>query len=135
MKRETAANFTRLAAIVVAILALALVPAALAGQGGKGKGKPSDRPTTAQLSFSASQVAVGQQYQVNGSGFGAYAYVSVGARYPNANIWWGGYANAQGQVSIPFTAVSAGQIVHEGHERMSNGQFSLRASATLTVTG
>ena len=135
MKRETAANFTRLAAIVVAILALALVPAALAGQAGKGKGKPSDRPTTAQLSFSASQVAVGQQYQVNGSGFGAYAYVSVGARYPNANIWWGGYANAQGQVSIPFTAVSAGQIVHEGHERMSNGQFSLRASATLTVTG
>ena len=135
MKRETAANFTRLAAIVVAVLALALVPAALAGQGGKGKGKPSDRPTTAQLSFSASQVAVGQQYQVNGSGFGAYAYVSVGARYPNANIWWGGHANAQGQVSIPFTAVSAGQIVHEGHERMSNGQFSLRASATLTVTG
>jgi hypothetical protein len=135
MKRETAANFTRLAAIVVAVLALALVPAALAGQGGKGKSKPSDRPTTAQLSFSASQVAVGQQYQVNGSGFGAYAYVSVGARYPNANIWWGGYANAQGQVSIPFTAVSAGQIVHEGHERMSNGQFSLRASATLTVTG
>ena len=133
MKRETAAKLTRLAAIVVAIVALALVPAALAGQGGKGKGKPT--PTTGQLSFSASQVAVGQQYQVTGSGFGAYAYVSVGARYPNANVWWGGYANAQGQVSIPFTAVSAGQIVHEGHERMSNGHFSLRASATLTVTG
>ena len=126
----------------LAVLALALIPAAgLAAKGGN-----SDNPnrgggnggggggSAATISFNPSPVVVGQQYQVNGSGFRANTWVTVGAHYSDTLWWNSGVTDDQGNVSLTFTATSAGQVYHEAQQMGNNDRLRLATSATLTVT-
>ena len=120
---------TLIAPFVLAILvfALLLVPAAVANKvGGHGH--------DASVSFNPATVIVGQQYRVNLSGFSPNTWVSVGAHYPDMTWWGSGVTDASGDISLSFTATSAGQIYHEAKERQSNDSFKLRAAATLNVS-
>jgi hypothetical protein len=108
------------------VLALVVVPVAIAGKGGHGH--------DASISFNPSTVAVGQQYQVNLSGFTPNTWVSVGAHYPEMTWWGSGATDANGDISLTFTATSAGLIYHEAKEMQRNDSFRVRATATLNVS-
>lgn len=120
--------------LVIAALVLALVPVALAAKGGGGKGGGGSTGNGATLSFAPGTVALGQQYQVNGSGFGPNTWVTVGAHYADTTWWNSAPTDGQGNVSLTFTATSAGQIYHEAKQLGNNDRFRLMAGATLTVS-
>lgn len=124
--------FVGVAAVTV-IVALAAGPAFAGKSGG----------TSATLTFTTSagssattQVAVGSQYYVNGSGFKAKTWVTVGAHYADATFWGSGWTDGQGKITIgPYTAYSCGQIYHEGDVlNQHNGRMSLATGATLSVS-
>src|SRR5919108_25835 len=121
--KTQAARFVPLAAL---ILVLAVVPAAVAAKGGHGN--------DASIAFSSASVSVGQQYQVNGSGFKPNTWVTVGAHFADTTWWNSQVTDGQGNFSLAFTASSAGQIYHEAKERGNNGRLRLRASGTLSVS-
>lgn len=114
------------------VLVLAVVPAAI------GKGGASISFSTATVSAapqtSAATVAVGQTYQVNASGFKPNTWVTVGAYYADTTWWNSGVTDANGNISLTFTATSAGQIYHVAKEMTSKDALRVRATATLDVT-
>jgi len=119
---------TRMARLILATLVVVLVvaPVAVAGKGGHGN--------DASISFNSTTVAVGQQYQVNLHGFTPNTWVSVGAHYSDVTWWGSGVTDANGNISLAFTATSAGQIYHEAKEMQANDSFKLRGTATLNVS-
>ena len=130
----TAVNRTpvisRIAVVVALALALMLVPGALAGKGGpKGGGTGSG----ASIAFDSTYVTVGQTYRVNGSGFRPNTWVTVGAYYADTTWWNSQVSDAAGNISLSFTATSAGQVRHDAKQQGANGRLRLLASATLTV--
>jgi hypothetical protein len=121
--KKHAARFVPLAALLVV---LAIAPVAIAAKGGHGH--------DASITFSSASAAVGQQYQVNASGFKPNTWVTVGAHYPDMTWWNSGITNDQGNISLTFNATSAGQIYHEAREMAPNDSLQLKATATLTVS-
>jgi len=120
----------RIAAIAIAALLLTAVPVAFAGRGGNGGG--GSGATAANITFAPTSVAVGQQYQVNGSGFRPNAWVTVGAHYADTTWWNYQMTDGQGKFSLTFTATTAGQIYHEAKEQ-DNQKLRVMATGTLTV--
>jgi hypothetical protein len=112
---------------------LAVTPAAVAGKG-KGKGTRAGGSTRATISFSPAQTTVGSQYRVNGSGFRANTWVTVGAYFSDTTWWNSQKTDAAGKFSLLFTATSAGQIYHEAKQQGNGGRLRLMTTATLTVT-
>jgi len=119
---------TLIVRFVLATLVLALVaaPIAAAGKGGHGH--------DASITFNPATVAVGQQYQVNLSGFSPKTWVTVGAYYPDTTWWNSGITDANGNISLTFNATSAGQIYHVAKKMQPNNSVKLRAAATLSVS-
>jgi hypothetical protein len=115
--------------VLITGLMLLVVPAALAGKGGNGAGGA----TGASIAFAPTTVVVGQQYQVNGTGFKPDTWVTVGAHYADTTWWNSAKTDAQGRLSLAFTATSAGNIYHEAQQLGNNDRLRLVASATLTV--
>jgi hypothetical protein len=115
-----------------AVLALALVPGALADKGGN-RGGGSGGPNGGTLTFDPAAVTVGQQYQVNGSGFGAGVWVTVGAHYADTTWWNSQVTDGQGSFSLTFTATTSGQVSHEAYQQGNNGRVRLMTTATLSV--
>jgi len=124
---------TRIAFIAVLALFLTVVPGAIAGKGGSGS-STSGGSTGASITFSPATVAVGQTYQVNGSGFKPNTWVTVGAHYSDVTWWNSGITDGQGHISLTFAASSAGQVYHEADQLGNNDRQRLMASATLTVS-
>jgi len=122
-------NIVVLAALAL-VAVLAVAPAAVAG---KGKGAPAGGSTGAKISFSSAQTTVGSQYRVNGSGFRANTWVTVGAYFSDTTWWNSQKTDSQGNFSLLFTATSAGQVYHEAKEQAKSGRLRLMATATLTV--
>ena len=114
--------------LVLVLLVLAVVPAAVAGK------RTGGGATEARMSFDPTTAVVGQQYRVNGSGFRANTWVTVGAHFADTTWWNSQQTDSQGRFSLTFTATSAGQVLHEAKERGNNGRLRLRATATLTVS-
>jgi hypothetical protein len=112
-------------------LALTFVPA-LALQSAQGAPKHNSS-TGATLQFNPTTGMVGQQYTVNGSGFGADHWVTVGAHYADATYWASGKTDGQGNLRVTLTATSAGQIYHEAKEQGNSGRLRFKTSATFTV--
>lgn len=119
--KARAARFVPLATLIVV---LAVAPVAFA-RGGHGH--------DASLTFSPASVSVGEQYQVNASGFKPNTWVTVGAHFPDMTWWNSGITDGQGDISLTFKATSAGQINHEAKEMAPNDSLHLRATATLMV--
>jgi hypothetical protein len=117
-----------MARIVLAtlVLALTVVPVAVADKGNHGH--------DASISFNPATATVGQQYQVSLTGFTPNTWVTVGAYYPDMTWWNSGKTDANGNISLTFTATSAGQIYHEAKEMQPNDSLKLRAGATLNVS-
>jgi hypothetical protein len=119
-------------ALILALAAMTLSSAALAvaapGRGG------THGTTGATISFAPTQVVVGSDYRVNGSGFRPNTWVTVGAHYSDTTWWNSQLSDAQGNISLPFTATRTGSIYHEAKEQGNNGRLRLVTSATLTVT-
>lgn len=130
-KKAPAARIAFLAAFLVA--ALALIPVALAGKGGS-NATGTGGSTGVKITFAPAAVVVGQQYQVNGSGFKPNTWVTVGAHYSDVTWWNSGVTDGQGKISLSFTATSAGQVYHEADQLGNNDRQRLMASATLTVS-
>lgn len=113
----------------IALVVLAAVSPAFAG-----KGRPGGSTTGARVTFDPSSAVVGQQYRVNGTGFRANTWVSVGAHFADTTWWGSQVTDGQGKFSLVFTATSAGQVLHEAKEMGNNGRLRLRATATLSVS-
>ena len=116
------------ATVAALILMLMLVPGALAAKGG-GRGAG----TGASIAFDTSSAVVGQEYHVVGSGFKPNTWVTVGAHYSDTTWWNSQVTDAQGRISLSFTATSPGQVYHEAKQQGANGRLRLLATATLTV--
>jgi hypothetical protein len=114
----------RIVLITAFVLVLTVVPGALAG-------KPNT--SGASLSFNPATVVVGQQYQVNGSGFKPNTWVTVGAHDADTTWWNSGVTDGQGNISLTFTATSAGQVYHEADQMGNNDRLRFMTGATLTV--
>ncbi len=133
MTKTSTVRTVSLAALVVA---LAVSPVAIAARGGNGNGASiSFSSAGASTSSSATALSVGQQYQVNGSGFKPNTWVTVGAHYSDMTWWNSGITDSQGNFSFTFNATSSGQIYHEAKEMQNNDSFRVRAEATLSVNG
>jgi hypothetical protein len=117
------------AAVVALILALLIVPAALAAKGGGGGGGSG-----ATIEFAPSSVVVGDEYRVVGSGFRPNTWVTVGAHFSDTTWWNSQISDAQGNISLSFTATSPGRVDHEAKQQGQNGRLRLLATATLTVS-
>ena len=116
------------AAVAALVLMLMLVPGALAARGGGG-----GAGTGATIAFDTSSAVVGQEYHVVGSGFKPNTWVTVGAHYSDTTWWNSQVSDAQGRISLSFTATSPGQVYHEAKQQGANGRLRLLATATLTV--
>ena len=131
MTRKSGAVFV---ASGLAVLALALVPGALAGKGeNRGGGPGSGGANGAAISFDPAQVAVGDQYRVNGSGFGADVWVTVGAYFSDTTWWNSQKTDSEGKFSLVFNATSPGQVYHEAKQQGNNNRLRLMATGTLSV--
>jgi hypothetical protein len=117
---------------VMLVVVLAVVPAAV-GKGGATISFSAASVSVGQQSSPAT-VAVGQQYQVHASGFKPNTWVTVGAYYSDTTWWNSGVTNANGEISLTFTATSAGQIYHVAKEMTSRDALRVRATGTLNVT-
>jgi hypothetical protein len=115
---------------IMLVFVLAVVPAAV----GKGSASIAFSSATAAAGQASPAVAVGQQYQVNASGFKPNTWVTVGAYYSDTTWWNSGVTDGNGNISLTFTATSAGQIYHVAKEMGSKDALRTRATATLTVT-
>ena len=126
MMRRSIVLFAALALVAV----LAASPAAVAG-----KGKPTPGGSTGpKMTFSPASTTLGSQYRVNGSGFSANTWVSVGAHFSDTT-WWGSMkTDGTGKFSLLFNATSRGQIYHEAKEQGRNGRLRLVSTATLSVS-
>lgn len=127
-----------LVVLSLAVLALALVPTAgFAAKGGNGA-----NPTRggggggATFTFDLTAVVVGQQYQVSVSGLGPNAWVTVGAHFPwpETAYWCSKWTDNTGNWTCTYTAMAAGDILHDAYQMGNNGSFRLKGSATLTVS-
>ena len=118
----------RTAAVSLLAVALMLVPAALAGKGAAGSG------TGATITFAPGTATVGQLYTVTGSGFRPNPWVTVGAHFADTTWWNSQVSDAQGRISLSFTATSPGSVYHEAKQQGNNGRLRLVATATLTVS-
>jgi hypothetical protein len=116
--------------LLTATLSVALAGPALAARPGGGGGGGG---TGATITFDSTQVTVGMQYRVTGTGFKANTWVTFGAYYPDTTWWSSGVTDGQGNFAATFTATGSGQILHEAKEQGNNGRVRLMASATLTV--
>lgn len=129
VKRTPVIN--HIAAVAALAVALMLVPGALAGKGGERGGGGAG--SGASITFDSTYVTVGQTYRVNGSGFRPNTWVTVGAYYADTTWWNSQVSDAAGNISLSFTATSAGQVRHDAKQQGANGRLRLLASATLTV--
>jgi hypothetical protein len=123
----------RILPILGLIAALALTSGVAAAGKGKGSGGGGKGGNDATLTFSASTVSVGDSYVVTGDGFGANAWVTVGARYPIVTIWYSTVTDSQGQFSLVMTADEVGELDHDAYEEGGGRKLRLKASGTISI--
>ncbi len=90
-------------------------------------------PNGAKITFDPPTVVVGTQYRINGSGFRANTWVSVGAYYSDTTWWASGVTDDQGNISLSLVATRPGEILHEAYQQGRSGRFRLKTTATLSV--
>lgn len=117
----------------IIVLAMATMLASVA-TGAAVAARSAADPNGAKITFDPPTVVVGTQYRVNGSGFRANTWVSVGARYSDTTWWASGLTDDQGNISLTLTATSAGEILHDAYQQGRSGRFRLKTSATLSVS-
>jgi hypothetical protein len=127
MKNRPAVGRATVVALLVAVM---IVPAALAAKGGGGGGGAG---TGASITFNPTAAVVGQEYLVVGSGFRPNTWVTVGAHFSDTTWWNSQISDAQGKISLSFTATRPGQVYHEAKQQGQNGRLRLLATATLAV--